>query len=715
MRGKAWLLAAAAAAVALAWLLLVPGDGPDLASNGDAPPAGRPATADARPPSAPVAAARAPADDDVATAARPARTGDGRVRGSIRLPGAKGEVEVVLAVRSGASLFASRVTVAAGDFDLPIPDAPAPLWLVANAPDRAPAIVRVPDGGGDVGAITLLPAPTYGGRLVDDAGRPVPEAIVRIDANHASLPSGADGSFLIPLAGPLAVREPRRRELSFAVRGRYYPPVPMVPEGYRGEHLIRLSDPGSAPRIRLVRALDGGVIADTPLTLTCGGDEFDEGRTDANGRFDPRWPASIPDAVLTVGFPAGDVLVPLRRDDAFAAERVNVRVPEPAEASEVILVCVAGSGDPISDAQLAFTAAAANSRPFFIRTRADPTGIARFRVAAPADEAIGILGLRASWRAQDGRLLCRSFADPLDVLPGRETRVVLAPGREDPVVWLRFRGEGAGDVRMASGSWRAPSSPETLVSLSDLAVVHEGPEGRLRAFSLRDRGPEGAAAHEIRVPLRVNLRGSGMTTIPVALDDLRRAAETGEPLDVVLPSPAARIVRVLGPDGAPVPFARVAAHTKEDPPLRFENHGSWGRYARTPEATAAASDGLASLDFVEPGREYTLVGRSVDDDLVGVLEGWRPDDARAPAVLRLSPKAELTRKIRAPDGVELAARLEPRAGGIPPAPPVTIEAGGLRVPETALVLYRLVVTTADGSRTLWSGPADAVPDPIPIE
>lgn len=713
MKGKTWLLAAAAAA-AFALLLLLPGADPRLSPTGADGPATRPGTAPASPLPRPGAEPSSDAAGATAKPGRPIPTGDGRVRGTTVAPAARGEVPVVLAIRSGESFFASRTTVPAGAFDLPLPDAPAPLWLVANAPDRAPAIVWIPDGGGDVGAITLLPAPTYGGRLVDDSGRPVADAIVRIDANHASLPSAADGSFLIPLAGPTAAREPRLRELSFVVRGRFYPPVPMVPEGYRSEHLIRLVEPGSAPRIRLVRARDGGVIADTPLTLSGGGDAFDAGRTDANGRFDPRWPASIPDALLTVGFPAGDVLVPLRRDDAYAAERVNVPVPEPAEASEVNLVCVTPSGDPIPDAQLAFTTVPAEARPFFVRTRADPTGIARLRVAAPAGEPVGILGLRASWRAPGGRLLGRSSADPFDALPGRETRVVLAPDGEDPLVWLRFRGAGAGLVQRANGSWCDPSSPETLVSLSDLPVAHEGPEGRLRADSLRDRGPDGPGANGIHLPLGVNLGGGNGTTVPLPLADLRRAAKTGEPLDVVLPSPPVRLVRVVGPDGAPAPFARVTLHTPEDPPLRFEDHGSWGRYARPPQATVAASDGLAALEFVESEDGYTLVGRSVDDDLVGVLEGWRPDAAAAPAVLRLAPKAALERHVRSPEGVELAARLVPRAGGLPPGPDVTIAGGRLHVPETALVLYRLVVTTADGERELWSGPADAAPDPIPL-
>jgi hypothetical protein len=104
----------------------------------------------------------------------------------------------------------------------------------------------------------------------------------------------------------------------------------------------------------------------------------------------------------------------------------------------------------------------------------------------------------------------------------------------------------------------------------------------------------------------------------------------------------------------------------------------------------------------------------------GLLSGYRVDSAPAVVEMKLSAPEPLVRPLRARDGRPLPALkawFAPRVPSVPAGPAVTISASELRASRAALSLYRLVVaTTVDGAdRTLWAGPADAVPDPLVLE
>src|SRR6266702_6559081 len=92
-------------------------------------------------------------------------------------------------------------------------------------------------------AVLILPADTVTGRVVDNAGQPVPQAIVEITQLAKSVTAGADGAFLVALAPgryTLAVRRhgfaPAVRQIS--VGAGQAPPVleiVLVPSAFRLE------------------------------------------------------------------------------------------------------------------------------------------------------------------------------------------------------------------------------------------------------------------------------------------------------------------------------------------------------------------------------------------------------------------------------------------------------------------------------------------------
>src|SRR3989475_739096 len=67
-------------------------------------------------------------------------------------------------------------------------------------------------------SVLILPADTVTGRVVDNAGQPVPQAIVEITQLGKSVTAGADGASRVPLAPGRYARAARRRGSAPAVR-----------------------------------------------------------------------------------------------------------------------------------------------------------------------------------------------------------------------------------------------------------------------------------------------------------------------------------------------------------------------------------------------------------------------------------------------------------------------------------------------------------------
>src|SRR5947208_8302850 len=67
-------------------------------------------------------------------------------------------------------------------------------------------------------AVLILPADTVTGRVVDNAGQPVPQAIVEITQLGKSVMAGADGAFRVALAPGRYTLAVRRHGFAPAVR-----------------------------------------------------------------------------------------------------------------------------------------------------------------------------------------------------------------------------------------------------------------------------------------------------------------------------------------------------------------------------------------------------------------------------------------------------------------------------------------------------------------
>src|SRR3989442_12600894 len=87
-------------------------------------------------------------------------------------------------------------------------------------------------------SVLILPADTVTGRVVDNAGQPVPQAIVEITQLGKSVTAGADGAFRVALAPgryTLAVRRhgfaPAVREISVGAR-QAAPQIGLTPSGF---------------------------------------------------------------------------------------------------------------------------------------------------------------------------------------------------------------------------------------------------------------------------------------------------------------------------------------------------------------------------------------------------------------------------------------------------------------------------------------------------
>ncbi|MHC4473435.1 MAG: hypothetical protein ACYS99_21020, partial [Planctomycetota bacterium] len=288
-------------------------------------------------------------------AEEPTTAGEGErlVRGALALPEDASRAEVAILAQSGLLLLRSRA--GAGPFEVPLPEHEAedrPLRLLAEAPACRRVEVAIPDGGGYVGTLTLQTGPCYRGWLTDTYGGPVAGVIV-ILGSSVSLASRDDGGFLIPLDREYRPELVRYSQLWFQARGVYYGAVDADPSGLVDGHVVRMTEPGSAPRIRLVRLGTGEPLAGVRVALDpFYGGSVDRGRTDEEGRWDPLWPVRLRVAFLVVSDPGGKLRITLRRDDVHEAGRADVAVPKRDDSNHYRLRFVDRSGRQFADTEL---------------------------------------------------------------------------------------------------------------------------------------------------------------------------------------------------------------------------------------------------------------------------------------------------------------------------------------------------------------------------
>ncbi len=354
--------------------------------------------------------------------ADPTAVSDGLVRGTLVLPDDATRAEFAILTRSGLLLL--RAPAVAGPFELILPEhdpADRPLYLWAEAAGCRRAEVVVFDGGGDVGTLTLESGNLYHGWLMDDLGRPISGVIVQCYGIGRSLPSGEDGSFQISFVRECRAETMGYRNLLFRARGVFYGSVPADAAGLGGGHRVQMTDPGSAPRLRLLRQGNGKPLAGVRVALAPDwGSVVDRGVTDTDGRWDPLWPHRLAYAFLVVHDPGGELFILLDRDDVHAADRVDVEVPIRNDSNLHRYRFVDTDDRPVADTELRLEIRA--GRQSAIRdVRTDAKGWAEFHLWFPKGGTARLSRCgpierlpygRIRWHSRDMRINARELVSP---------------------------------------------------------------------------------------------------------------------------------------------------------------------------------------------------------------------------------------------------------------------------------------------------------------
>ena len=363
----------------------------------------------------------------------PAAVSDGPVRGTLVLPDDATRAEFAILSRFGLLLL--RTPATAGPFELTLPEhdpADRPLYRWVEAAGCRRAEVAVPDGGGDVGSLTLKPGSFYRGWLMDDLGRPISGVIVQCNGLGRSLPSGEDGSFRISLVQECRAESMAYRDIHFMARGVFYGSVPGDAAGLGGGHRVQMTEPGSAPRLRLIRRGDGKPLTGVRVALApdCSS-VVDRGVTDTDGRWDPLWPHYPAYAFLVVHDPGGELFILLDREDVHAADRIDIEVPVRGDSNLYRFRFVDTDDRPVTDTELRLgMRAGRQSAACDVRT--DAEGRAEFHLWFPNGETVRLSRCAQIERLPDRRVRWQSRNQLMGsprLSPPRECRIRLKIAR----------------------------------------------------------------------------------------------------------------------------------------------------------------------------------------------------------------------------------------------------------------------------------------------
>lgn len=549
------------------------------------------------PPAVELAAAPAPADAEIeagpaASAWLPEDPGPGRGVATARLllPGAEPD-ERLTAVVLGDGQVLAREQVGAGTIALRYerPKDLRDFELAVFGPGRERVWLGLSTGRDAVGALLLGRGTTYHGRLVRPDGEPIRRAVVWWNG-VCGVPSDADGSFLLPLGArtpkPDAEGALPGMELRICVPG--YAPwtFPARAEGLREGHTIVVPE-GRRFRFRLWW-LDGGTpAAGVPVALVGPRGAREAGTTDRDGFFAPAW--AFGGRPIHLDVKVGEewirYVVPWE-----LCHRLPVRhlyVPGPDQAMRLTVRCVEEkTGAPVSGARVLV-----RTTPFSVHsdvldleivTGEDGAGSAAFWLLdEEVDPSFGkLLTWQAAWTDRGGRprLATGRFDGERPVAAAGAVTLTLGGettfGDARPLTIRVCDEEGrplAASVLGRLSRGRIPAAVSTVHVTSASSFAPPGSPGG---------GPSAPAPVWLRiqgeplppdtpVPLTVNAPGRPAFVAEVLLGDLLRAAGSGRAIRIVAPpvTVVERWVRVLGPEGEPVPGARLRAARRGGPIL----------------------------------------------------------------------------------------------------------------------------------------------------
>jgi hypothetical protein len=655
------------------------------------------------------------------------------------LPGGPGVRAALTVLREGQAVATAEA--AAGLFRVEYPreagDA-TPFTLRAEAPRRAPVLVALPSRTVDAGEVRLLAGLVYGGRLLDARGLPVPDVVVDFTIASSpyasSAPSGADGSFLIPLPQGVSLQglfgEPQSGweaspTLEPKARGRLFLPVETKPEGLSGGHEIVLEERPVAIRLRFLDEATGRPVAGAAVTLWSAKDfgfilpsvaPLDAGSTDDLGVFAPLWPLGHKQAFLRVREPGGRVLwTKLDRAYAEGKEPVDLLLPEDPPVLAVRFI-EGDSGKPVAGARVVL---GTNACP--VAGTTDARGEIRwafFPSESFDPEPLEVRGWSAEWRDAAGnprREMDMDFRGPPH---GDEERSPVYS--ETIVVRLGKRGDRGIWVRVEESRGAPPFEPQCLQ-----ATHTPGKGGFLTTFQRSGPVADAAgrslwwfwewASEENELEL---LSGPGAFTLELLGADRAPLVRPGDraavlaahrsegalvfaapPVDVM-----ERSLLVVGPDGKPEASVLIAVLAGLDAGTNpFE-----GQQER--ERGATGTDGRAALRLLDPGGDCRIAAWDPATGNSGLMKGLDPSAPPERWRLALEPPREFRVRVKFAGGGTLtgaSAILVPLSSAFPRIPQVSSRDGELVVPACPVPVC-LAWITGNGPRNeirFATGPA----------
>lgn len=532
---------------------------------------------------------------------------------------------------------------------------------------------------------------------MDPQGNPLPGVVARL-FGRASAPTGADGSFTIPLGDGGDIPTPQAwpgRSLTLFARGRTFPPVEPKAKGFTGvDDLFVPSWRG--PRIQLWWFESRKVAADLPVALTDWNGTIDEGRTDAEGIYEPLWPENR-FGYLDVGVEGVPIRYAVRRKLVLDSNPFHVFVPTADRALRMEIEAVGPDDRPVADARVIVHIRGPGAMNLDFRTGPNGRAVARFWLAdAEEDPSHATTGnWRAWWFTKEGAIRKDEgeFEKPKPAAAAGRVRIPLGRRIETAESLL---GRIPIHVRGA-----APRRIQGSRGGLFLSYEEDGPARRMDPDGRRPREvlvyaqyEEGGESYEPGdsepFAIEISIDGRDRTTVTVPTARIRKSLRTRETIVLDLPKPARlpRWIEVVTSGGAKATGASVLVE------------GARARRSRMTD-----TKGRAYVGDLPPGEPHRIVALASGLGEAGEILDYTPQTAEETTRLTLLPAKPLSVRVRRRNGAVpggLGGMLVDRGPGrlLPPVHGVIENDDTLVFPAASLPLYRVRVRARKGYKVV---------------
>lgn len=613
-------------------------------------------------------------------------------------------------------------------------DASFSLKITADA--HRPYTAPLPTRNESLGCIVLRPGLSYGGWVVDASDRPVEGVEIQIRGWYgevlATAPAtGPDGRFRCSLSVERVTFQSDERGDLVAIKI-----VPMEPgvsycgvagrlEGLAGEHRVRLEREGTL-RLRFVTA-NRAAVASTDVVLWHDGWEqttqIDRGRTDADGIYEARWPATVDWARVRIA------TAELKRD--FLVRRKTVLATNPltlvldGSKSLRLRVVHAASGRAVVGARvtadvLAWPDRESQSRyyerirassmpdddalPAWPRGETDATGRIVWEIGETPDASprvVRLNGVAVTYLDEQGfpaheDVDLRVGQAGVGIDAERLVRVGSDPDRHCEI-WFRCEATDGAQLtpRALSIDTVADDRPWAVgaARVIDAPFYDSGGHRLWRVRGVRWE-PSGMTMNARGTVFRVVTEERGVRRFEIPIAAWQAAASSRTPLTFTFEKPdvSGSVVEIVDPTGKPRPGAVVT----------WMPYAEGSPYDWTHEQGSATADaeGRISMGHLAPGFPYRIFAFDPRTKAAGRLDGYQMETATGVTRLTATPAQPLGVRVRVPPGAKLSAAglvTNPRLM-LPDVPCRISEDGWIRADPAALECYDLAIGVMFGHR-----------------